>query len=274
MKNSKIFDRFRVLNNRRIERRRLQKPFGKTPHGFEFRGLDEQFGDNWEKAEQALLSTLFLKAQRFVNIGAHYGYYVCLARSFGLPTIAFEPVDANFKMLMANVKKNGFEADCGLVHSAVGSKLDITTIVGAFSGGTLAGNSVKPEGLSQQTPVVTLDGFIPDIAGYTVVLMDVEWFEFEVLKGAKNLVGQPEKHAWVIEIFVSGIARDGSTFVNQSYADTFRVMFDAGYKVWHIGDKLTAIDSDELLATYKTNPSACPNGNFLFLDPHSQPPNV
>ncbi|MDE1132130.1 MAG: hypothetical protein OSA49_11275 [Ascidiaceihabitans sp.] len=107
MKNSKIFDRFRVLNNRRIERRRLQKPFGKTPHGFEFRGLDEQFGDNWEKAEQALLSTLFLKAQRFVNIGAHYGYYVCLARSFGLPTIAFEPVDANFKMLMANVKKMG-----------------------------------------------------------------------------------------------------------------------------------------------------------------------
>ena len=50
----KIIDKLRISNNRRIERRRIKKPFLMTPQRFYFRGLDTQLTDNWERHTKQL----------------------------------------------------------------------------------------------------------------------------------------------------------------------------------------------------------------------------
>ena len=260
-----IVEKLTVWNNRRIEKRRLRAPFRKTSHGFEYRGISVQYTDDWERHERALIETLLGRVDRFVNVGAHYGFYACLARSRGVPVIALEPVDANFRMLMDNLQHNGFEDDAILIHSAAGPAPGIAEITGVFSGGTLTANSKKPASLSQKTPVVPLDAVVPVSDGQTLVVMDVEGFEFEALSGATALLAAPGRVSWLIEIVPSTTNRDGVLVENANYRATFGMMFDAGYQAWLIDETSRRLGPEEIEAAMARNPADRPIGNVLFM---------
>ena len=101
-------DKLRIWNSRRIERRRLKYQFRSTMDGFQYKGIHSQFEDSWEPLTRALVKAFSNYTLSFVNIGAHYGYYACLAAQQGMKVTAFEPIDANYQMLRDNIDTNNF----------------------------------------------------------------------------------------------------------------------------------------------------------------------
>ena len=241
-----LYERIEVWNERRIERLRLKAPFRKTSEGFSFKGIKSQFDPNWEPLTRKLVQSYSATDASFVNVGAHYGYYACLAAYCGMNVTAFEPIDANYKMLRDNIAYNDFFDRCRIIHGAVGAYSHITKIYGAFSGATLLPeNTRKPKSMYQVTQVFTLSD-IEIKKEKTLFLMDVEGFELNVISGAAELVDDTHNNSWIIETSGENLSSLGAR------------MIDQGYSLFHIGkDKLLQLHEDDLIGCTL-------QGNFLF----------
>ena len=152
-----IIQRLKALNLRRIESYRLRKIPAKTSDGFLYKGPTTQKSESWERRERDFLKGIFPNYELFLNVGAHYGYYCCMARQAGLNVVAFEPVCANFKMLLDNLKNNEFEENCILINAAAGRQATIGEISGIFSTATMQKNTNNHESLPQTIPVIPID---------------------------------------------------------------------------------------------------------------------
>lgn len=223
-------DKLRIWNSRRIERRRLRYEFRKTKEGFKYKGIHSQFDDSWEPLTRALVKAFAAQTSSFVNIGAHYGYYTCLAAHEGMKVTAFEPIDANYQMLRDNVDANNFLDDCRLIHGAVGDRSHLTKIYGAFSGASLLPEmNTKPNSMYQITQVFELSDFhlSPDP---TLFLIDVEGYELNVLEGANDRLSYKAKNTWIVET----TKRNSEQFSAK--------MLKHGYSLFHLGtEKLSAV---------------------------------
>ena len=239
--------KIRNWNARRIEQRRLKYNFRSTNEGFQFKGIKWQFDKDWEPLTRTLVTKFSEFVPNFVNVGAHYGYYCCLAAQNGMKVTGFEPIDANFSMLRDNLAVNNFLEDSRLFHSAVGDRNYLTKIYGAYSGASLIPEMTSNSDLYQITPVIRLsDIHLEDSP--TLFLIDVEGFELSVLAGATSLIENKSRNTWIVEICADNFADFGSQ------------MMEAGYAVYYIGkDKLLKIDKQEL-------ETAEIEGNFLFVD--------
>ena len=243
-----LYERIEDWNERRIERLRLKGPFRKTPEGFSYKGVKAQFEPNWETLTRKLVHAYSATDASFVNVGAHYGYYACLAAHYGMNVTAFEPIDANYQMLRDNLAHNGFLDRCRIIHGAVGGYSHITKIYGAFSGATLLPeNTRKPKSMYQVTQVFTLSEIVTN-KEKSLFLMDVEGFELNVISGASELVADLENNSWIIETNGDNLISLGTE------------MIDHGYSLFHIGN-------DKLLQLQKADLSGCIlKGNFLCTD--------
>ena len=241
-----LYERIEVWNERRIEKLRLKRPYKKTPEGFSYKGIKFQFEPNWEPLTRQLVQSYAATDASFVNVGAHYGYYACLAAHCGMNVTAFEPIDSNYQMLRDNLAYNDFLVRCRIIHGAVGAYSHITKIYGAFSGSTLLPEKTrKPKSMYQVTQVFTLSEIAIKNEN-TLFLMDVEGFELNVISGAAELVSNVENNSWIIETSGDNLC----TLGNQ--------MIDHGYSLFHIGkDKLLQLQKDDLIGCTL-------HGNFLF----------
>lgn len=233
-----LYERIEVWNERRIEKVRLKRKFLPTADGFLYKGMKAQYSPTWEPLTRQLVRAYSEITPSFVNVGAHYGYYACMAAHLGMRVTAFEPIDANYQMLRDNLEKNDFLDACRIIHGAVGDHSHITKIYGAFSGATLLPDkSRKPDSMYQITQVFTLSE-IKFNREPTLFLMDVEGFELNVLNGAKDLLGDVENNSWIVETGGDNLLEFGTR------------MIDAGYSVFHIGaDKLAPLTKDDLVSS-------------------------
>tara|TARA_B110001450_G_scaffold230987_1_gene232579 strand:- start:407 stop:1228 length:822 start_codon:yes stop_codon:yes gene_type:complete len=261
---NKILSKLKALNLKRIESYRLNKDPSKTLDGFLYKGPSIQFNDDWERPERKLLSKILCSYNIFINIGAHYGYYSCMARKAGLDLIALEPLPVNFKMLLDNIKVNGFENNSTLINAAAGSKNCIGEISGAFSTATMLKNNGNHKSLNQFVPVIKLDSICHDKNKNKLVLMDVEGFEYEALIGSKGLLSDNTTTDWIIEIFPFWDPKGSPRYENKKYFETFEIMIKSGYNIWKISDnliKIEPIDLEKLKLEHFENRFS---GNFLF----------
>ena len=243
--------KIRNWNTRRIEKRRLNAKYTTTPEGFLFKGAKFQFDVNWEPLTRKLVAELSKDRRSFVNLGAHYGFYSCLAAHLGMNVTAFEPIDANFSMLRDNLEANNFLDECRLFHGAVGDRSYLTKIYGAYSGASLLQNKTRNSKLYQTTQVFKLSD-INFIDEATLFLMDVEGFELSVLDGAKHLLSNKTQNTWIIET-----SEDNSPALGS-------LMFKYGYSLFHIdSEKLRAVTKDDLRQSGI-------DGDFLCLDLDSE----
>ena len=224
----------------------MKAPFKKTPEGFSYKGIEFQFRPDWEPLTRQLVQSYSATDASFVNVGAHYGYYACLAAHCGMSVTAFEPIDSNYQMLRDNLAYNDFLDRCRIIHGAVGAYSHIAKIYGAFSGATLLPeNTRKPKSMYQVTQVFTLSE-VAIKKEKTLFLMDVEGFELSVISGAAELVADVENNSWIIETSGDNLYALGDE------------MIDHGYSLFHIGnDKLLQLHKDDLMGCTL-------NGNFLF----------
>lgn len=133
----------------------------------------------------------------FVDIGANVGSYTVLAAAVaGAQVVAFEPDPDTFRALQRNVEINGLEGRVEVHPIALGAQAG----TGWLTRGLDSMNHVVHQGGSTHQPVKieTLDtvlaGRVP-----TLIKMDVEGYEPQVLAGAQATLASAETLAVEIE---------------------------------------------------------------------------
>jgi len=160
----------------------------------------------------------------FIDVGANVGSYTIWAAESGADVIALEPAADTFTLLMENVALNGYPVKA--LRAAAGAACGIAR----FTSGRDSVNHLDPEG-SVQTKMVTIDSLIEDrtVAGMKV---DVEGFEFEVLRGCERALSEHRIELIQLEwntASLAAVGTDRSPIIDQlagyGYA-LFRPNFD------------------------------------------------
>lgn len=229
-------------------------------HGFLFSGRSQYFiKSGYEPYQTNLILKLFNHVSMFVNIGAHHGYYCCLALSQNIPTIAFEPHPMNIAMLKKHINANGYAKSLTLIEAAVGAQQSrLKLFGGGFTGSLINIHPNVPIGEYQEVGVVTLNSAVNLKNTKALCVMDIEGYEFEALKGATELMA--EKPCWIIEILPS---YDNTV----PFSNVFSFMSSYGYTAWGISEssmKLSEI-STELAERIERKQDKTDCTNFLFV---------
>jgi FkbM family methyltransferase len=200
-----------------------------TVYGFTLAGDPTMARADWELEETHVFLGLLSTHDVVVDIGANVGFYSCLAAKHGKHVLSVEPSPRNLKYLNRNLWDNqcfntevfpmGLSNHCGL-----------TQIYG-FGGmaSFVEGWGQSHRRYSEVVSVTTLDTMLSGrfAEKRLLIKMDVEGFELEVLKGAKQTLQRFPKPAWLVEILLAdALIPDG---VNPDFADTFECFWDAGY---------------------------------------------
>jgi FkbM family methyltransferase len=150
-----------------------------------------------EFEDMALVLHALRADELLVDIGANVGSYTMLGAAAGARCLTIEPIPSTFAWLMRNVEINGLGDRVRALNLGLGrgeARL-------RFTGGRDTVNHVLAEGESaddaMEVPVRTLDAVL-DGRSPTLIKMDVEGFESEVLAGAVRALADPGLLAVII----------------------------------------------------------------------------
>jgi FkbM family methyltransferase len=154
----------------------------------------------------------------FVDVGANIGRYTVLASGVcGARTMAFEPDPGAAEHLRRNIEVNALDGLVEVHEVALGSAPGET----AFTVGrdTVNRVAVLGEALTRTVPMRRLDD-IPGARQATLIKLDVEGYEAEVLAGARDVLASPTV------IAVETEAQDNATFEALTAAGFVRRWYD------------------------------------------------
>lgn len=157
-----------------------------------------------EFEEMGFLLHFLRPEDEFFDIGANVGSYTLLASSVcKSKSIAFEPHPSTFEILKRNVELNKINHLVRLENKGVGKENKVLK----FSSNEDTTNHIiaKDEESNQSidVPIVPLNDYFP-INRPTLIKIDVEGFETEVLSGASNILNDPNLKAIIIELIGVG----------------------------------------------------------------------
>ncbi|MEM4323567.1 MAG: FkbM family methyltransferase [Candidatus Nitrosocaldaceae archaeon] len=115
----------------------------------------------------------------FVDVGAAYGGYTIISALQGIKTISFEPNYTIFQILVNNVDVNNLK-DVTLYNYGLGKEENKLRYNEQYQTTLLDGE--------HEIVIKTLDEFIDEIKGNTLIKIDTEGMELDVLKGASNIL--------------------------------------------------------------------------------------
>ena len=157
----------------------------------------------YEFEEMAFTLHALRPGDRFVDVGAHIGAFSILAAgAVGARALAIEPVPASFAHLQDNIHLNGLS---GMVHAlnvgiaAQAGRLTFTTGKGAANGVVPAHSSATHFASTVEVDVLPLDALTADFPP-TLLKIDVEGYEHEVIAGAARTLADPGLLAILIEL--------------------------------------------------------------------------
>lgn len=153
-------------------------------------------------AEMLIWRQVLKPGDLFVDVGANAGSYTIWACDLGAEVIALEPAMDTYDMLVENVALNGYP-----VHTMCAAA-GATSGAARFTSGQDALNRLDPGG-SAEIQMVTIDSIIKDrtVAGMKV---DVEGFEFEVLRGCEQALADQRLRLIQLEWNASSTAAVGT----------------------------------------------------------------
>ena len=216
---------------------------------------DLYYENDWEKSELEVWTIFAEKTHVIFDIGANTGVYSVISSKFNPNAViyAFEPNPINLERMKYNLKLN----DCKnvfLIEKAVGDNLSainftvpvddsislVSSAIGSFSE-SFFNISYKEIEVDQ----ITLDNFIEhkNIVKIDLVKIDVEYYEFNVLKGAiKTLTEQSP--VILCEIFMYEVLagdKPDSKLVNSisktQAKDIQEFMSGLGYYFYAVGNR-------------------------------------
>jgi len=149
----------------------------------------------WESEVTRVLTSTVKQGMTVIDIGAHIGYYTLLfAKSVGPSgrVFSFEPHPSNFDLLSKNVQLNKLMQVQPLNQAVFSHAGEITISVPDDQPNSGNGSACIAKGVQQfRVSAISLDAFCekftvrPD-----VIKMDVEGAEYEVLRGAEQVIAQ------------------------------------------------------------------------------------
>jgi len=159
-----------------------------------------------EKFATEYLKSFIEEGDVIIEIGANIGYYVLLESKIAKKgkIFAFEPMPFSRKLLTMNVKLNSVE-NVEIYPFAIGDQNGEQDFY-IYKEINFSGFNLNPNGNLVSTIKVramTLDNFIEKYLGDTlptVLRMDVEGFEYNVIKGAMNTIKNCNKLRIFMEI--------------------------------------------------------------------------
>lgn len=166
------------------------------------RGIASSTGNYYcglmEFIDMAFLLHVLNKNDLFIDVGANIGSYTVLASGeIGARSICFEPVNKTFEMLSKNLELNSIET---LVEKR---KIGIGEINGTLritNNQDSTNHIINNENFGEKIDVERLDNFYEKINRPTLLKIDVEGYELNVLKGASKILKNSEVLAIIIEI--------------------------------------------------------------------------
>jgi len=177
----------------------------------------------WEPDLSSILAQELTEQDIFLDIGANVGYFTCFALTFAVKqVIACDPDPLNCEILRLNLSLNGFDPnkviliEKGLGQSQGRLNFNRSHVANTGVSGFNACNAVD----TFEVEVDTLDNLIGSgkIPAPTVIKMDVEGWEEQVLNGALNMLqNQPPR----LIIFEAICDVDG-VIINQNLVELLR----------------------------------------------------
>jgi len=156
-----------------------------------------------EYADMMFLLHFLRKEDTFADIGANIGSYTILASGHvGAKTFCFEPIPATFSRLMGNIVLNKMENKTITFNIALGSKKGNIKFTKSFD----TTNHVAAENEIDVlvVPVATLDSVLENQQIPSLLKIDVEGFEAEVIMGGGEVLKNNALKAILIELNGSG----------------------------------------------------------------------
>lgn len=161
------------------------------------------------------------------EIGANIGYYALQeADLVGLGwIIAFEPVPSNIKLLDEAISINRVR-NIELHEMAVG-EFNGKINVNISANSNLCAIEGKAEGRDYKSkiivPMITLDSFFAHRKSPDILRMDVEGFEFEIIKGSKELLKRGDPMIIFMEVHFD--------LLGKNVKPMLQILKDNGFKV-------------------------------------------
>lgn len=261
-----IINKIRSFNHRRLTRRHLKKISVNTPFGFKFLGPSVMQDGSFEVTETKILIKLFFQADIFVNVGANFGYYICMARNMGVRSIAIEPIPINQRILKQNLIENNWDQNVILHPIACGNSNGNVTIYGEGTGASIIpGWAQNPSRLKHIVPMKKLDNILSNekVTSKSVILIDVEGFEFDVLRGAENILGSPDKPVIMLESGLTDHRSEGG--LNLKFLEIFKFIVKNGYRVFNVKDINFEITQELIEKNIEQNEDQLGTHNFLII---------
>jgi len=156
--------------------------------------------------EMGLLLHFLREGDGFVDVGANVGAYTLLAAGVcGAEVVAVEPIPETFRRLGMNLRLNGLEdrvraLDCGLGDGH--ARLDFRRDLGSMNRISIAGSG---EENCVSVEVFTLGEIMEARDAPAMLKIDVEGYEFQVLRGGVAILDDPRLKVVVIELNGSGL---------------------------------------------------------------------
>ena len=158
--------------------------------------------------EMAFLLHFLNSEDLFVDIGANVGAYTLLGSGIcNSKTIAIEPIPSTFKRLEKNIELNNLSDDkVDIVNIGIGKEKGYIHFLNSqYSALNRVITDKDPDSLPKiQVMTLPLDGLLMDYKKPSMIKIDVEGFEFEVIKGASNCLQCKDLKAIIIELNQSG----------------------------------------------------------------------
>lgn len=156
-----------------------------------------------EFSEMGFLLHFLKEEDIFVDVGANIGAYTVLASGvIGCNSVSIEPVPTTYNILEKNIQLNNIENKVLALNLAMGSNSGYTY----FTSCNDSTNRVvlkKPETDSAdiiKVKVKSLDDVLSAIRCPALIKVDVEGYEYEVIKGANSILKNENLKAIIIEL--------------------------------------------------------------------------
>lgn len=169
-----------------------------------------------EKGATKILREILSEGMRVVDIGANIGYYALIeAQIVGKKgkVYAIEPEPNNFELLNRNVQVNNFEYIIETFQIAIADKEgeDKLYISNKSNLHSLLPHSLISNSQNNYITVktMTLDNFLRDKYPIDFIRMDVEGFEYNIIKGATNTLKRTKNIKLFIEFHPIEIEAQG-----------------------------------------------------------------
>jgi len=136
----------------------------------------------------------------FIDVGANVGAFTLLASAvIGARSLAIEPVPATYQQLLDNVNLNGIASKARCLNIGAGRQAGLLRFTATQGASSHVSRPREAAGQAITVPVQSLDQAAVDFTA-SILKIDVEGYESEVIAGAEQVLAQASLFAVLLEL--------------------------------------------------------------------------